>query len=192
MPEEQDEETIVSLPIEGSDVVSFYRSSSYLINKINNYFAKKAVSDEYFESYHNISLIFDLESEVLQYDMYKNKPCVTCRDANCRCFCMDEGRFRRLEISNYIGDVYCLDKFEEDTLVVENSADGRKGKIEFSSKSSKESFIINTKLIWVWCKKSFRQGEFDKGAREQLVSKPRKKLTCDPAIGVLIQEAICE
>lgn len=159
---------------------------SELRRDLFNYFSNKDIKNEYLEVCEGISLTFRIGDRIKRYHFSKEEPCHACVGKSCGCSCLREGRLRHLEITDCNGTkgFFKNIKNKTESIMLEETGDDKNGSIIFSD--GKSYLKVSTKLIWVWCNKQLKLGEFEEGARRQRARMQSSLTTFDSPIAELI------
>jgi len=174
---------------DGTNPQGYYRLNLGLEHQIIEYFSMKRVQNEYRESYYNITIVIRDGMLINKYDFIKKDHLINCQQQNCDCVCIKDGRIRLLQIDN--DNINTLNKIAGSDIKIEEDAyDDRQGMITINFLS--EKLILNSRLIFVWCMRRLKLGEFGGGPRTQYVSS-QLEVRIDESIDKIMREImLCE
>jgi hypothetical protein len=152
---------------DGINPQGYYRLNLGLERQIVEYFSMKKVQREYRESYYNITIMIRDGLLVSKFDFIKKDHLINCQQQNCGCVCIKEGRVRILQIDSE--NINTLNKIRGSDIKIEEDAyDDKLGTVTIGCLS--EKLIFNSRLIFVWCMRRLKLGEFGGGPRTQYIS----------------------
>jgi hypothetical protein len=157
-----------------------------LRRELYNYFTNQDIKSEYVELCDTITLTFKIGDRIKRYHFLKHDPYCACVGKSCGCSCLTEGRLRHLEITDCNGNKNFFKTIKDKTTLINLDEAGidNHGHIKFSD--GLNHLEVSTKLIWVWCNRSLKIGEFEEGPRRQQVRMRSSLTTFDSPIAELI------